>query len=174
MDAATTNPPDVLSYASVYPCPPTTGLANEDLLVSRPGDDPWDRAIDDLLALYYLEDDWDGEGSVAPARPLIDSALSLAQRLRSGAIARSGFPGIGLSAARPAQQLPSGADPAPSRVAAGPEGTILLEWQEQQPGGADVIYFEIEICAPDRAEWMLAIPGQPTQHGEVSGWVPGC
>jgi hypothetical protein len=106
----------------------------------------WQRALARLQSFAGLTEDWDGEGSPAPTPPLVATALILADLLRQ-------------------QQVPP-----PSRVSVGPDGSVLLEWQKRQPGQGGVVYFEIEVCAPDVAEWMQAIPGQPTQHGEFAGW----
>ena len=42
----------------------------------------WTDLIDDLLGLRSLENDWDGQGSIAPDRDLVDSAIKLAHLLR--------------------------------------------------------------------------------------------
>jgi hypothetical protein len=39
----------------------------------------WHELIDDLLGLRHLEDDWDGQGAVAPQPALVDGAITLAQ-----------------------------------------------------------------------------------------------
>jgi hypothetical protein len=96
--------------------------------------DRWDEMVNRILGLGKLQEDWDGLGAKAPQATLIDSAVELSQSLR-----QHGF--------RP-----------PSRVGAGPDGEILLEWQD------DHLYLEAEVCAPHFAEWMLAVDGQTPKH----------
>jgi hypothetical protein len=146
MATATIDQPGVLTYGPVYPVWPERGsLAWVSLLTStNEATDPWQRVLERVQSFAGLTDDWDGEGSIAPSRELVKTAVDLANRLRH-------------------QQMPP-----PSRVAAGPDGTVLLEWQQQGQGG--VIYFEIEVCAPGVAESMLVIPGQPTRHDKFVGW----
>jgi hypothetical protein len=98
----------------------------------------WKEWITKVADLRSLGPDWDGMGAKAPLGALVDSAVELAQFLR-----QSGFP-------------------PPSRIGAGPDGEILLEWQDQNT------YLEAEVCKPGRAEWMLVIQGQPARH-----WVTG-
>jgi hypothetical protein len=100
--------------------------------------DRWDEMITTLVNLHNLPEDWDGLGAKAPVAALLETAVELAQVLR-----QYGFR-------------------SPSRVGAGPDGEILLEWQDQH------IYLEAEICKPDSAEWMLALDGQTPRH-----WVTG-
>jgi hypothetical protein len=73
-------------------------------------------------------------GAKAPQAVLIDRALDLAEQLR-----QLGFRH-------------------PSRVGAGPDGEILLEWQD------DHLYLEAEIPAPHSTDWMLAIDDQQPKH----------
>jgi hypothetical protein len=96
--------------------------------------DRWDEMIKRLIGLRNLQEDWDGMGAKAPKAALIDSALDLAVQLR-----QQGFRH-------------------PSRVGAGPDGEILLEWQD------DHLYLEAEISAPHSTEWMLAIDDQRPKH----------
>ena len=96
----------------------------------------WQQSLQSLQRLSALKDDWDGDGAAAPAAELVASAKKTMEQLRQHGM------------------------PAPSRVTAGPDGTILIEWQE--PGS----YLEIEVMAAERAEWMMIRPGIPTQHGD--------
>jgi hypothetical protein len=64
----------------------------------------WNAAIDKLLELRGLEDDWDGEGASAPGVPVADSAIRYACALR--------------------HSLAS-----PDRVAASVNGSICFEWR---------------------------------------------
>ncbi len=116
---------------------PTSRLTDDALAWRGPMPaDPWEKDPRALEEIGRLEDDWDGDGAGAPSQDLVDSARELLLWLRQQKI------------------------PAPSRVAAGPNGTILLEWQ------CGLNYFEIEVCAPYQVEWMMALPGQPTRHGQ--------
>jgi hypothetical protein len=96
---------------------------------------PWRKPLDTLDQISRLQDDWDDDGAVAPSPQLVASTRELLHDLRG-------------------RQFP-----APTRVGAGPNGTILLEWQK------DLNYFEIEVCAPYRLEWMLALPDEKPLHG---------
>jgi hypothetical protein len=87
------------------------------------------------LQIRKLADDWDGLGAEAPSSGIVDSAIDLLKKLKAEA-----------------------ALPAPSRAAAAPTGTVILEWQF---GGT---YLEAEITRPYYAEWMLQRPGQPARH----------
>jgi hypothetical protein len=82
----------------------------------------WSELIGDLQAIRNLDDDWDGQGAVAPHPALVDGAITLLQSFRA-----------------------YGMDP-PDRVIAGVNGTVFFEWHG--PGG----YLEIEVTAPDQAE----------------------
>jgi hypothetical protein len=94
----------------------------------------WDEMVKRIQALGKLQEDWDGLGAKAPQGTLIESAVELAQSLR-----QQGF--------RP-----------PSRVGAGPDGEILLEWQDER------VYLEAEVCTPHSAEWLLSIDDQTPKH----------
>jgi len=95
----------------------------------------WDERTDDLLQIRMLEDDWDGLGAQAPDAALVDSAIDLLKMLRDE---DNAYP--------------------PTRVVAGPTGTIVFEWQVEDT------YLEAEIVRPFGAEWMLSKPGQPIVH----------
>lgn len=95
-------------------------------------DPVWTEVIDELLAVRSLRDDWDDQGSRAPARALVDRAIGLAQRLRTCGIE------------------------APHRAVAGVNGTVVLEWHEYDG------YREIEVSSPDRAEYTLIRKGSKT------------
>ena len=92
-----------------------------------------------LVALRNYEDDWDGEGAVAPAPENINRAIQYVLLLGS--------------------RLP--AIPAPG-AAPGVSGEVLLTWRQ----GADSL--EVEICRPDRFEWMRMRP-----DGKAAHWVDG-
>jgi hypothetical protein len=95
----------------------------------------WETAIDEVVAMQHLDDDWDGLGAKAPSRVLLESAIALAYVL-----------------------LEKGTDP-PTRAVPGLEGTVLLEWQF--PDGS---YGEIEVTGQRQAEVMLKEPGKPARH----------
>lgn len=113
--------------------------ADRPALLSEGRDDTanWCEAIETLLQLRLLEDDWDGLGAPAPSTALVDSALSLAQILRQ-------------------QRFPP-----PCRVVAGLTGTVLFEWQSAGGG-----YFEVEMTQPRQVEWVLMVLGQQTTSGQ--------
>jgi hypothetical protein len=92
------------------------------LFVRRPNEREWDARMAHLKAFRSLEDDWDGDGALAPGPDLADGAISLAQSLQK-----------------------QGIEP-PDRVIAGVNGTIYFEWY-----GSDG-YYEIEVHSPTDAE----------------------
>ncbi|MCI0465085.1 MAG: hypothetical protein L0Z62_49825 [Gemmataceae bacterium] len=100
----------------------------------------WDRLLDDLVRLRALEDDWDGQGASALDPANVDRAIAWVQQMR-----------------RWERALP------PARVVPGVTGELILEWQ------ADSFYLTAELSQPDRVEWMLALPGQPTRQWETEG-----
>lgn len=139
MATATLHRSDAPTYGPVYPVTHTTG---SDGSTPWTGEaewerERWDAIVDELRRFCSLGDDWDGQGAEAPSPQLVDSTLVFAQTLR-----RAGFP-------------------CPSRVGAGPNGTVLFEWQDEN------LYLEAEITQPGRAEWMWIVPGQPGQHWET-------
>ena len=92
----------------------------------------WARAVDELLRIRRLEDDWDGEGTEAPHPALVDGAITLAQALRGRAVAP------------------------PDRVHAGVNATVYFEWH--RPIG----YCEIEVTSPIEAESRFVRAGSLT------------
>ena len=89
------------------------------------GDGPrndWDSIIDELLRMRELQDDWDGEGSVAPEKALVDDVTSYTYWRKK------------------ANEL------APARVVATVNGTICLEWT------INGLFIEYEFVEPDRVE----------------------
>jgi hypothetical protein len=103
-----------------------------------PQGESWSAALEQVQRLQSLGADWDGQGAQAPSPVLLESARQLAEVL-----ARHAFP-------------------PPCRVVAGPDGEVLLEWQ------AGDAYLEAEIGRPGTAEWLLILPDQTSQHGEMS------
>jgi hypothetical protein len=102
--------------------------------------DEWDRIFRELENIRILQEDWDGLGAKAPSAPLLESAVGLARFL---------------SARR---------NEAPSSVAAGPDGTILFNWQNEAG------YLDAEVTKPYLVEWMLAPPGQRARHWVTRGF----
>jgi hypothetical protein len=88
----------------------------------------------DLLRIRNYGDDWDGFESDAPDLKVIDSAISFLHWLR------------GIEGMKP-----------PSRVALSPSGSVALEWVDGD------IFLRGEITGPNDIEWMLAMPGKPTE-----------
>ncbi|MCU0721842.1 MAG: hypothetical protein MUC83_19180 [Pirellula sp.] len=82
----------------------------------------WDPIIDELLSMRELQDDWDGEGSVAPQKALVDFVTSFAyQRKQRNELA-------------------------PDRTLATVNGTICFEWY------VNGMFMECEFVAPDAHE----------------------
>lgn len=130
-----------ISLAGATPTPRngSTHFSAAALFPIDPSPNPWKKAIGKLYAMFTLGDDWDGDGSPAPARPILVSAIELARTLHA--------PGF----------------PPPTRVVATPSGTIGLEWQ--RPGA----YMEAEVVTAYRSDWMRIADGRPPEHWVVSG-----
>lgn len=80
----------------------------------------WGSLIDGLLSVRTLDDDWDGQGAVAPSPNLVDAAIRLAQFFQAAGVRPADFaiPGV--------------------------NGTILFEWHDP------VEYVEVEMDGPGR------------------------
>lgn len=104
----------------------------------------WEKRIDQLLAIRQLEDDWDGQGTPAPAVDVVDSALVLALLLR-----REGIE-------------------APTGVVQGVNGDVLFDWQS--PDGK---YVEVEVTGPYTADAFIQLPGQSMKHVRIEAQAPG-
>src|SRR5438132_2167422 len=104
--------------------PHTSGLSDDALLATQEeAPQGWSTSIDELLRIRNLEEDWDGVGAKAPPTATVDSAIRLAQILKTqqqGILWRA----------------------APCRVVPGRTGTVIFEWQV----GSD--YHEIEVISP--------------------------
>jgi len=122
--------------ARVRPLSQTTGLPYDGLMIARPmpRQDSWERVFEELRSIAGLEDDWDGLGAKAPAPALLETAAKLAQWYRAGGTT------------------------APSRIVAGTDGAIMIEWQTEGS------YADVEIAEPYHAKIMLRMKGQQTQH----------
>ena len=83
----------------------------------------WSNIFMELARMRTLTDDWDGDGSPAPAGELVDFALALAGMSST----------IGLAQ--------------PDLVHAGVNGTIYFEWH------AGDVYREMEVTSADAAEF---------------------
>ena len=82
----------------------------------------WETVIDELLRMRELQDDWDGEGSIAPEKALVDDVTSYTYwRKKENELA-------------------------PARVIATVNGTICLEWT------INGLFIEYEFVEPDRVE----------------------
>jgi hypothetical protein len=82
----------------------------------------WETVIDELLWMRELQDDWDGEGSAAPQKALVDYVTSFAYRRKQE------------------NQL------APDRIIATVNGAICFEWY------VNGLFTECEFVAPDALE----------------------
>ena|SRR2546425_992730 len=93
----------------------------------------------DLSAFRKLGDNWDGFDAAAPDATIIERAISFLRILRDRD--RSNPPG---------------------RVVLSSDGFIALEWVEGNR------FIQAEVGDSNEVEWMIAIPGQPTQFGVES------
>jgi hypothetical protein len=98
---------------------------------------PWAKVIDELLRIRTFEDDWDSEGSPAPDRIVCDQTIKICLALKANGFAP------------------------PSRVSAGVNANIFLEWIAKD------LYFEIEVSSPFEYEYRLTI-GSQTRSGKVA------
>jgi hypothetical protein len=118
--------------AFTYPDPPLYSPAQEATVFSAAeqaeSEHPWDRIIDELLRIQFFQDDWDGEGSVAPDSGVVAGAIKLVQIFKADKFAPA------------------------DRVIASVNGTVYFEWHT--PLG----YREIEVTSPLDAEsrWVPA------------------
>jgi hypothetical protein len=108
------------------------------IALRTPRHDPWQQAFEELRALSRLRDDWDGLGAHAPSPALLGSAVKVAEWYRASG------------------------RPAPSRVVAGTDGAVIIEWQ------AEGYYADLEIVEPNHAKGMLRLQGRPTEHWTLS------
>ena len=88
----------------------------------------WRDHFDELNQLAALQTNWDGEGAEGPSRVVMRSVENLLGRLYS------------LN------------EPPPSRIVATPDGTVVIEWQD------NLVYRECEVVDPGRAEWLVQYP----------------
>jgi hypothetical protein len=97
----------------------------------------WEKCFESLGAIRTLKEDWDDDGALVPSAALVNAGEE---------ILRFFWRWLRI--------------PAPSRVGPGPNGTVLIEWQN------GLNYFEIEVCDPHSAEWMMALPNEKPEHGK--------
>jgi hypothetical protein len=83
----------------------------------------WGKAFDELLSFRLLEDDWDGDGTLAPKHEVVDTALNIALQLRSLETTTPDF------------------------VIVGVNSTIFFEWHY------DTFVYEIEVISPNDVEF---------------------
>jgi len=95
----------------------------------------WGSAIEEVLSIQTLQDDWDGTGAVAPAHETVDTAYLLARSLQR-----------------------AGLDP-PTSVVATPSGAVALTWQ------CAGNYTEIEVTSPREIDWMIVDADGRSRHG---------
>ena len=135
----TAEPYTITTRSRVEPASRTTGMARESLSAGQTRyKRDWPKSFAELDTLRELTDGWDGDGTIAPSSAIIDSARELLQEL---------------------QQMRGIRILCPTAIAAGPTGTILFAWYWGKR------YFEIEIVAPYRAEWLRSEPGVPSKGG---------
>jgi len=100
----------------------------------------WKTTIDKLLEIRLLEDDFDGQGSLAPPDGLVDSAMILAIMLRQ----------LGARA--------------PDWTIATLNESVLLQWD--WPSGASL---EVEVLQPNLAEVFVHEPGKTGESFTIHG-----
>jgi hypothetical protein len=103
----------------------------------------WDRILDELLRLRRLDQDWDGQGALAPDRAHVDLAIAWVNEMR-----------------RWRRALP------PTHVLPGTLGEVILEWRR------DSFHLVAEISNPVRLEWLLNLPDQPIKQWETDARGP--
>lgn len=102
----------------------------------------WKECFDALLATRMLEDDWDGQGSPAPAPELVDSAIILAVLLRQKNV-------------KP-----------PCHTVQCVQGGVNFHWQ-----WPDNVTFEIDVMEPYMADVFLLRPNQPCPYWQFGNGV---
>lgn len=137
MFAALDCPGQVISgYSRSADLYPQTSVAAVGL--SSQSRDKWRTVVRALEPLKRLRNNWDGLGATAPSAEVVDTAIDLASELN-----------------RTNQ-------PSPTTVAPTAAGTILFTWDDSWD---DTRYFELEVRAPNRIEWMRIDRGGTVTHG---------
>jgi len=96
---------------------------------------PWSIGLQELTEIRSLEDDWDGQGALAPSSELVESAEELARELQTLRVA------------------------GPSCVVPGVNGTVVFEWEF----GPD-LSIEIEVTEPGAGEGFLLATGSQAEY----------
>jgi hypothetical protein len=104
------------------PFPGASGVLSESALYIMQTDSGWKDAIDELLRIRNYEVDFDGEGSFPPPIEIVDTAINFSRRLKNNQL------------------------PAPNRVSASINGTIVFEWYFPH------LYHQLEFDSPNEAE----------------------
>lgn len=118
---------------------PALELDNESLTIEAEG---WKQCIDNLLAIRLLEDDWDGQGSPAPAPELVDSAIILAVLLRQKHV-------------KP-----------PNVTVQTVQASVHFHWQ-----WPDTTMLEIDVVEPYVADVYFMPANRPCEHWQISEGV---
>jgi hypothetical protein len=105
-------------------------MTSPEALISR----QWTQAVQKLRSMGRLADDWDGLGGTAPGPELVDNAETFLTLFRAHA-----------------------PNSPPSRVIAGPNGTVVFAWQSPS------ILLEAEIESPGVAEFVSEESGRAPQ-----------
>jgi hypothetical protein len=95
----------------------------------------WIDRENDLKEIGRYSDNWDGFGSPAPDRRIVDLAIAFIGDLRYRDCRNP-----------------------PLRVALSPNGSVCVEWQSRGN------YIEAEIVSTSRVEWMQSIRGKNPTH----------
>jgi hypothetical protein len=99
-----------------------SGALAENAMYIMQADSVWKEAIDELLGIRNYENNFDGEESIAPPIELVDTALRFSAQLENDLI------------------------PAPHRVSATVNQTVLFEWYFPW------FYHSLEFVSPTQAE----------------------
>lgn len=86
----------------------------------------WDDAIDSLSRIAMLDDNWDGEGALAPKAAALRGAILFLQQIYR-----------------------TSTNTAPTRIVPDSDGAIIFEWQTPD------VYIEARIENGDDVEWMI-------------------
>jgi hypothetical protein len=114
--------------------PTYTRIFSDELSSDIPALQLWIDRERDLSAIGHYGENWDGFGSASPDPRVVGRAITFLRFLRDR----------------------DRASP-PLRASLSPDGTVALEWLD----GERLIRAEIE--ASTEIEWMIAIPGYPTE-----------
>jgi hypothetical protein len=110
---------------------------------SLPGESQWDQILGELSRLRRLDQDWDGQGALAPDPANVDQAVVWIHEMRHW---RRALP--------------------PTHVMPGTSGEVILEWRRES------FHLVAEIGTPARLEWLLNLPGQPITQWETDARGP--